>query len=313
MNAPSVFRREALVHHAGEQKEGDVLRFETRITRWTFRLVLAAAAVAAIYAVFFDVSEYASGVAMVRLEGRRPIAATVAGTVESVHVQPGQRVAKDQVLVTLTAVIEEAELKRASAEFELYLAQLLRGPVDPYVKHMLASVKPRRDLARQLARARVVRAPDDGIVTDVRIRPGQHLAVSELVLGLAPVDAPAKLVCILPGDTRPMLARGQDVRFSLDGYKFEYRTVAVTAVGEEVVGPMETRRFLGLEVGDAVPIQGPSVIVEARLPGRTFEVDGKSYSYVEGLTGSADVRIRSEPLVVVLLPALKALRPTSRN
>lgn len=308
-----IFRREALAHHAGEQRHGDLLRFETRITRWTFRVILAAALAAFVYVVFFDVSEYSAGIAMVRLEGRRAITATIAGTVEAVHVQPGQHVKKGQVLVTLSAVMEEAEMRRANAEFELNLAELLRNPGDPNVKHMLVSSKPRRDVAREFAAARVVRAPDEGVITDVRIRPGQHLGVGELALGIAPVDAPATLVCILPGDTRPMLAAGQDVRFSLDGYRFEYRTVTVSSVGEEVVGPMEMRRYLGLEVGDAIPIQGASVIVKAKLPTRTFDVDGKTYSYVEGLTGTADVRVRSEPLIVVLLPALKALRPTPRS
>ena len=305
-----IFRREALEHHASERTDGDILRFDHRFTVWTFRIVVAAAACAVMYIVLFDVSEYASGAAIIRVEGRRPLVTQFAGTVETVHVQPGQHVAKDQALVTLTAVTEEAELRRASAEFELSLASLLRDPADRFAKQNLATLKPRRDLARQLAHARVVRAPDAGIVTDVRIRPGQHLAANELVLGVAPIDAAISLICVLPGDYRPMLKPGQDVRFALDGYKFEYRTVAVESVGEEVVGPMEMRRFLGQEVADALPITGPTVLVKAKLPTRTFEADGHTYTYADGLTGQADVRVRSEPIIFVLLPALKALRPS---
>jgi multidrug resistance efflux pump len=306
-----IFRREAIEAHASERTEGDVLRFDSTWTTWSVRVVIGAALCTLLYVVLFDVSEYASGFAIVRVEGRRPLITAFAGTVEAVHVQPGQHVEKDQILVTLTTVHEEAELRRASAEFELNLAALLRDPADHSAKQMLSSLKPRRDLARQLARARFVRAPHAGVVTDVRIRAGQHLGANELVLGIAPLDAPATLVCALPGEYRPMLKVGQDVRFALDGYKFEYRTVTVDGVGEEVVGPMEMRRYLGQELADVFPLHGPTVLVKAKLPSRTFEADGQTYTYVEGLTGHADVRVRSEPILLTLLPALKALRPES--
>src|SRR5262249_28952693 len=152
---------------------------------------------------------------------------------------------------------EEAELHRASAEFSLHLAQLLRDPGDTSAKQSLASLRPRRDQARAIARARFIRAPHAGIVTDVRARQGQHLDARAVVLGMAPPGAQASLVCVIRGDYRPMLKPGQDVRFSLDGYKFEYRTVVVDSVGEEVIGPIEMKRYLGQEIAESFPIDGP--------------------------------------------------------
>jgi len=303
-----IFRQEALQHHAGRRLEGDVLRFDTRWMRWTYRIILAAAAAALLYIACFDVSEYASGVGFVRVEGRRSIVSAYGGMVEAVLVQPGQHVEKGQILVTLTAHMEESELKRASAEYSLHLAALLRDPGDAAAKAQLASLRPRRDQARQLARARFLRAPESGVVTDVRARPGMQVEAKAVVVGLAPLDAEVSLVCVLPGDYRPMLKAGHDIRFSLDGYKFEYRTVKVESVGEEVVGPIEMKRYLGGEIADAFPITGSSVLVKGRLPMRTFKADGQTYSYVEGLTAKVDVRVRKEPIIIVLLPALKALR-----
>ncbi len=304
-----LFRREALEHHAGDRQEGDILRFDPRWLRWTYRIIAAAAIVAALYSVLFDVREYASGPAVIRVEGRRPVMVAFASTVEVLHVQPGEHVKQGQLLATLSAVLEEAELRRASAEYELALVGLLRDPGDHGAKQILSSLRPRRDQARELAKSRFVRAPADGVVTDVRIRPGQHIAANEPILGLAPVDAAVSLVAVLPGDYRPMLAPRQILRFSLDGYKFEYRTVEVTSVGEEVVGPAEMRKYLGQELEGAFPIQGPTVLVKARLPSRTFVADGETYAYAEGLTGTADVAVRAEPILVTLIPALKSLRP----
>jgi membrane fusion protein (multidrug efflux system) len=305
---PNLFRQAALEQHARNGRDGDILRLDRTWVTWTYRLVLLGALAAVVFIIVFDVNEYASGAAIFRLEGRRPLVSMFAGTVDRVHVQPGQHVTKDQPIVTLSSMAEEAELKRATAEFQLSLAALLRDPADSSAKAQLTTLKPRRDSAAQIARGRVIRAPEDGVVTDVKVRPGQHLTANELVAGVAPVDAPASIVCIMPGEFRPMLKAGQNLRYSVDGYKFEYHTVKVESVGEEIVGPNEVRRYLGQELGDSVNVQGSSVLVKATLPTRTFTSDGQTYSYFEGLSAHADVRVRAEPIIVVLLPALKSFR-----
>jgi len=303
-----VFRKEAIEHYVGQRMEGDVLRFDMRWLTWTYRIVGAAGIAAVLYIVLFDVNEYAAGQAFIRVEGRRALMNAHGGTVEAVNVQPGEHVKEGQTLVTLTAHAEEGELKRASAEFSLHLAQLLRDPSDRSAKQSLASLRPRRDQAKQIARARFIRAPYAGVITDVRARQGQHIEAKSVVVGIAPLDAEFSLVCVVPGDYRPMLKKGQDVRFALDGYKFEYRSVKVESVGEEVIGPVEMKRFLGPEIAEAFPIDRPSVLVRGKLPVRTFQADGQTYNYVEGLTAKVDISVRREPIIVVLIPALKALR-----
>ena len=99
--SPKIFRQEAIEHHAGRGLEGDILRFDERWLRWTYRIVLAGLVAAVLYVVLFDVNEYASGIAFVRVEGRRTVATPFAGTIESVFVQPGQHVQKGQLLATM--------------------------------------------------------------------------------------------------------------------------------------------------------------------------------------------------------------------
>ena len=98
------------------------------------------------------------------------------------------------------------------------------------------------------------------------------------------------------------------VRFALDGYRYEYQDVTITDVGQEVVGAAEVRRYLGQEVADAVHLrEGSYVLVTGKIPAKTFVSEGQSYAFFDGLTGSADVRVRKEPIVLLLLPALKGI------
>ena len=92
-----------------------------------------------------------------------------------------------------------------------------------------------------------------------------------------------------------------------NGFRYAYQKLTVADVGGEVVGPAEARRYLGEEIADAATLGGPVVLVSARLPSLTFEAEGKTRRYHDGMWGKAEVRVRSEPILVALIPALKAL------
>jgi membrane fusion protein (multidrug efflux system) len=54
-----------------------------------------------------------------------------------------------------------------------------------------------------------------------------------------------------------------------------------------------------------VSVEGPIVLVRARIPSPTFVSDGQVFSYVDGLPGRAEVLIRSEPILVSFIPGLR--------
>jgi membrane fusion protein (multidrug efflux system) len=84
-------------------------------------------------------------------------------------------------------------------------------------------------------------------------------------------------------------------------------------VGDQIVGPAEVRRFLGPEIGDAVQLSGPMVLVRARLPSSTFTSKGRTFNYFDGMLARADARVRTERILVALVPGLKgALRNAER-
>jgi membrane fusion protein (multidrug efflux system) len=307
----SVFRQEALDHHARGYDAGDILRFDPKWLRVSVKVVVAAAVAALLFSLFFSVDEYASGPAVIRVEGRRVMTATAPGPVESLEVRAGQKVAVGDVLLRMAASDETAELARATQEYDLGLVQYLVDPHDAAAKAQLSAIRGRRDAAKNAVEAKTVRATIAGVVSDVRARPGQPVVAGEVLCAIVPKEATGvSLVALVPADYRPMLRAGLEMRFELDGFRYEYADVKVEEVSSEAVGPTEVNRLLGTERDGSVKIEpGGKVFVTGKLPASTFTSEGEPYGYFDGLTGTAEVRVRREPIIVTLIPALRRVLP----
>jgi membrane fusion protein (multidrug efflux system) len=258
--------------------------------------------------VFGRVSEYASGPAVLRIAGHTELTARAEGTVEEVRVLPGERVGEGQVLVRFYSDTERAEVERMRSEFDLQLVRVLRDPRDEDARAAAAAIRPQLVLAQSRLQQREVTAPHDGTVHDVRIRPGQRLSAGDLVVSLVREDRELELVALLPGRSRPLLAPGMPLRLRVQGYAHAYVDLSIAEVGEEVVGPDAVRRYLGAEVGDAVRVDGPVVMMRAVLPSRTFRSDGREHDLFPGMQGTAEVPVRRESVLLALLPGLRGLR-----
>jgi membrane fusion protein, multidrug efflux system len=302
-----IFRREALEHHNRPPREGDVLKLSPGWSRWTFWMLVGACLAALAYAILGEVGEYATGPAIVRIDGKTNVTAEAAGIVASVDVQPGQRVQAGDLLMRFAVAGERAELDRLQREFELQLVKVLRDPRDEGARASLTSLRASKELAEARLSQRFIRAPAAGVVSDVRIHPGQALAPGEVICSLVGPAARFHVIAMLPGQNRPLLHPGVPLRLELAGYRYAYHDLVVESVADEVVGPTEVRRFLGAEISDTVAVNGPVILVKARLPGRSFVVDGKTYNYFDGMQGVAEARVRSESVLVTFIPALKAL------
>jgi membrane fusion protein (multidrug efflux system) len=306
-----LFRKEALdaLEQAADGSDGEPLHVSPNWTRAAYWVLVAAVAGSLSFASSATIGEYASGPAVVRVEGRVDLTATANGTVEHVEVQPGQHVTAGQLLVRFNAVPETAELERLQTEFEGQLAKLLRDPNDQAARQALTSLRPQRDLARTRVEQRALRAPHPGIITDVRIRPGQLLSAGELALSLTSEDTRFYVIAFLPGQYRPLLHRHMPLRLHLNGFARSSEMLTIDSVGDEVVGPAEARRYLGQDTADAVAIAGPIVLVKARIDGSRFTSDDKTFNFYDGLPGTAEARVRTQRVVMALVPGLRWLFP----
>ncbi len=302
----TLFRREAIEHQRKRMAaRSELLRISSGSTAWMFRILCAALAVSLFFMVAGQLSEFATGPAVVRIDGRTTLTADRPALVSKVNVAPGDRVTQGTLLVQLYATEEAAEYEALSSEFNDQLSKLLNRPNDEVAREALVSLRMRRDLARSRLDQRSLRAPHDGIIGDVRVRPGQMVDAGMSVLELSGEQATATVIAMLPGRYRPLIKAGTPLRFEIEGFHRRAQELQISTIGDQVVGPAEAARYIGRDLSDAFPVQGPVVLVQAHLPFDYFEAEGERFDYAHGMHGRAETVVRNEPIAYAFLPGLR--------
>lgn len=303
----SLFRQEALDHYAKPEVRGNLLRVDPFWARVTYWLILVLALALGVGLTVVEINDYATGPVLIQVRGLEDLTVTSAGRVNKVLVQRGQYVQAGQPLVELHSPVEQAEHSRMTQEFRAQLAAGLLNPLDSMSRQALSTLRSQVDLSEARLSERVLRASVSGRIYDVRVRENQYLNAGQAVASILQDGAETFALALVPGQYRPMLEPGQQIRMEVAGFPYAYQYFQVTSVSDELVGPAEVRRYLGPGLGDALPLQGPHVAVEGRLPGATFDVDGRNYSYYTGMPGVAWVRVRARNGWLTLLPVLELL------
>ncbi|MET0387230.1 MAG: HlyD family efflux transporter periplasmic adaptor subunit [Polyangiales bacterium] len=303
--SPSLFRREAVEHQRARGLKAELIVLDPAATAWGFGLLCVGMIAFGIFVAIGRLNEYASGPAFVQLDGRTMLTATNAGLVTSVAVKPGDRVKAGDELVRFHAQDEQAELAASSKQFDSQLAKLLLAPDDAVTREALVDLRSRRELAEERRARRVLRAPHDGLVGDVRVREGQLVEPGLRMIDLQGAATSATVTALLPGRYRPLLHAGDTLRFEADGFHALTHELTVQRVGEQIVGPAEAARFVGRDLADAFSISGPVVLVQASLPNTSFRHDGQRYEFSSGMFGKAETVVRNEPLAYAFVPSLK--------
>jgi membrane fusion protein (multidrug efflux system) len=304
-----IFRREAWDARA-DIYDAAPLRISPRwadAAFWTLAAVLAAALS---FAVLGSMNEYAEGPALVRLQGKQLLAAPQSGRIRAIHVRPGTTVPRGTLLAQLDDSRERSDLSQLDAELAAAVRRLLVQPRDDGVRQALAALHARRQLLQERIARLALRAPVAGTVSDLRIRVGQHLAEGEPMLAMVAAGARAEVIALLPGKYLPQLRPGQPLRVRLEGFRGAHLDLPITGLAHEVVGPEEVRRYLGPELGDAVPLAGPVAIAVAQLDRDSFTLGGHRYRFHDGLPATAAAVIRRRSILVSLVPGLQSIAET---
>jgi len=302
--AGGLFRREALDAHALPVR-GDVLRISPGWIGAAYWVLVALLVAGLLYVALGRIATYSSGPAIVRSTTRNDVAATTAGNVSHVKIAPGDRVQVGAVIAHLDDSLQRAAVDRLDREFEAQLRNHMLDPGDAVADGALRALRLELQTARAALDDRLLRAPVSGVIADVRVRSGQHVEPGDVIASVADGSGALEVIALLPGSDRPQLASGMAMRLELTGYRYVYQTLAIDAVSAEVIGPSEARRVLGAEVADGLALSGPVVLVRGRLPRGDFEVDGRAFRYHDGMLGTAEVRVRSDRIINVLIPGMR--------
>lgn len=308
VDTDELFRSEAVEHHASSlRREGQVLRLYPAWVGGAFGVLLTAVAAAGVVVVAVPIRQYAGGPAFIRAEGRTVMTAERSGTVTAVDIEPGKQVASGDVLVRLDDSRERAALASNVWEVERQTRNLLLDLSDENARRALTTLRAEQRFLQSELEARCLRAEQNGVINDVRVRVGQSLSPGEIVATLSDPRSGFSVVALLPGSSRPQIKPGGPLRLELTGYRYAYQRLRIETVRDEIIGPVEARRYLGSDVADALPLTGPVVLVRARLPGETFLAEERHYHLFDGMLGVAEAAVRSERILYLLVPALKSL------
>lgn len=312
-NDEQLFRAEALENHKKPRIDGAVLRETSRWTHDAYWLLVWMVAAALGYVICGTVHEYAEGVAVIQVDGHDQLTAHVEGTIAEVLTRPGEHVERGEVLARLYVEGQRAELARVDDEQRTALLRVLRNPGDHDARVALGALHAERALVeRSLVQHEIV-APRSGTIADLRMRVGQAVRAGDGLVTLIGERARARVLAIVPAQYRPKLRPGLPLRLELQGFRFAYRELQIEEVGDEAVGPAEVQRFLGPDRAGAIATDGPVVLVEASIPSLQFEASGASFAYHDGMIGNADVRLRTEPIALALVPGLRDLLETGHD
>ncbi len=303
-----MYRPEALTAYGQVGHRGDVIRVSPGWIRWAFWALLALIVASTAYLFLGRVHRYSEGPAIVRLHERTEVTARSGGALRSMEVAPGERVEQDQVLAHLDDRQARATVEQLQREFDDQLRAHLLDPYDAAAKQRVFALRGELASAHTRLQQHELRSPQAGVVSDIRIRPGQHIEEGDIVLSLLANDDDRHVQVFIRGADSPQLAPGMPLRLEILGYQYAYQDLTIDSVSDEVIGPAEARRYLGPQVADNLPIDGPVVLVRARLPESSFEASHEIYRFHDGMLATARVPVRTEPVIFTLFPFLHRVR-----
>ncbi len=262
-----VFRKEALEHHIRSwDQQGEVLKTLPPWLRATYWVMLVLVFAGLLGTVLGKVNIYASGPAVIRTERPELVIATAAGRVRSITVSHGDAVRAGDPLV----VIDGTE-----------------------------------QVGRTEGKTETLRAAADGVVGEIRVRPGQVLKTGDQAMTVVGPDTECDVIAFLPESNAPQLHPGMTMRLRLGEESSNGRTVQINRVGRELLDPSEAIRYAGKEGSANFSLAGRTVVVRAALP--TASPGRSNPAYRDGITGEAEVSVRSESVIFALIPGLRTI------
>jgi multidrug efflux pump subunit AcrA (membrane-fusion protein) len=302
----SLYRPEALESHRHRGQEGVVAELSPSWVRRTYYVIVVMLLGIFGYAAYKKVPHYAEGTGVVIFDAKA-VNAPAPGTVDTVYVQSGQQVHKGELLVKLVSQKEDADLDQTQRDLESAEQAYLFDPSDEQVRKSIKTAQSAFHHAEDMLEARNIRAPKDGVVSEIRIRPGAGLSLSDPILQIVEPGAEPEVWAFLPGTDRPRFHVGQELQVSLTGFKMTNVKPKIYAVGRDVIGYTEVKRTLGPEIADGLHLAQDAsyVIVKAKLPGRTFKSDHKEFRFHQGMAAKAEVLTDEKRFLARLFPSVE--------
>jgi multidrug resistance efflux pump len=308
----SLYRGEALEAHRTRGQEGTLVQLSPTWVKRAYPLLVITMLVAIVFAVFVKVPTYSTGTAVIVFEGSTSVTASATGTVEKVFVKENEAVKKGDPLLRLASPEETAQLAQSETEWHDTQIQFLFDQTDEQIRKSLMSAATARDHALARVEARTVRAPRDGVVTNLHVKEGLAVQLGSYVLQITDENSEIEVLAFLPGADGPRVRASMPLQLELDSYTKARAIATITRVQSDAVSGSEAAKLGGDMLAESIAKDlqaGTWIAVRARLPSRTFKAEHSTYNYHHGMHAKVEVKVRSKPFLVTLLPALEKYVP----
>jgi membrane fusion protein (multidrug efflux system) len=262
--------------------------------------------VALCFGAFTKVPTYSTGQGVVVYPGT-PVTSSSPGQLEKFFVESQSEVKHGDILFKIKSEKEEADLKQARTESEAAQATYLFDSNDEQAKKSIISAQAAQHHAEAMIDQKTVRAPKDGIVSDIRIQQGQAVQFGEQVLTIVDKDTLPEVWAFLPGSDRPRLGAGQTLQTELAGFTKTREEPVIYSVGRDVIGAQSARSAINPKAADALKLaqDGSYVLVKAKLKGKTFKTEHRQYTFFDGMPAKTEVKVESKRFIITLIPAFE--------
>jgi biotin carboxyl carrier protein len=308
----SLYRGEALEAHRTRGQEGQLVQLSPTWVKRAYPLLVLTLLAGIGFAVFVKVPTYSSGTAVVVFEGSTSVTATAGGTVDKVFVKENEVVKKGDPLVRLNSPEEAAQLAASEAEWRDTQVQFLFDQTDEQAKKSLAQAATNRDHALARIEARTIRAPRDGVVTNLHVKEGVAVQLGGYVMQITDENSEIEVLAFLPSKDSPRIREKMDLQLELDGYTKARVLGSITHVQPDAVSGTEAAKLGGDMLVESIAKElqaGTWITARAHLPSRTFKAEHNTYHYHHGMHAKVEVKIQSKPFLVTLVPGLQKYLP----
>jgi membrane fusion protein len=170
-------------------------------------------------------------------------------------------------------------------------------------RQLVTSAESKRDALTLLERQTVVRAPEDGTVEALLVRPGEVVQAGQALGKLIPGGTDLRVVCFLPERDRAFVRPGDPVHLELDQLPYgEFGTLRgrVARIGDDLASPLEVKDALGEQQKVDVPTYRVEVEVTDARAARDAGVRLRS-----GMLTDVRFTLRRQRLVTLALDPLR--------
>lgn len=170
-------------------------------------------------------------------------------------------------------------------------------------KVVVQNAEIRRDSLAFLEGQILVRAPEDGVVEALLVRPGEVVQPGQAVGKLIPQGSPLQVVSFLDEKDRAFLRPGDAVHLELEQLPYaEYGTLRarIARISDDLASPFEIREALG----EDQKLEGPAFRVELDLTD-TRALERANVKLRPGMLMRVRYTLRRQRLVTILLDPLR--------